>query len=536
MKKILIIFILIPIVLSCDDFLNIEQTDIIYNEVYWKNEKDAEKGVLGIYALYRGLMVNPMNWYQRADATTGFLRGGWNGGSPGALYQIGNFDNVNGQKSWGELEGYADWSAFYKVIAMSNLVIAKVNLIPETKFTGKNKDKLLGEAYFMRALVYFNILRIWGNAPYINESIESSTQLINNDLTPIVIGRTDDIEIGKRILEDLKISIEKLKYGIPGSNGWGIVANRGSAEALAGHVNMWMYFLAKRDNLVFQSYLTNAITMLENVINNGGYDLADYSATDAIKNIYQGQSSEAVFELNISTENNESYRADKGGIISLTSKFEPFDKDANKDRASAINFIPFAQKKLIFPEYDIDNKTGDIRANLFFDAWESPYDEPFSDISPIATDRNLVTWMKKYALMSLDPMHSWDESVAYFAEANIPVLRYTDIYLLLAEAYCKDNKPNKALEIVNNIRQRARLNNYTGSNLLAEVLQQRISELFGEGQVYFDMVRNNNFPNPQVMDPSRYQQEGYYWPVSGQILSANKLIHQTPYWSGKTKW
>ena len=527
---------MIPIVLSCDDFLNVEQVDIIYNEVYWKNESDAEKGVLGVYALYRGLMVSPANWYQRADATTGFINRGWNGGSPGALYQIGNFSDVNGQKSWGQLEEYADWSPFYKVVAMSNLVIAKVSSIPETKFVGKNKDKLLGEAYFMRALVYFNILRIWGNAPYISESIESSTQLINNDLTPIVIGRTDDVEIGKRILEDLSIAIEKLEYGVSGSKSWGINANRGSAEALAGHVNMWMYFLTKRDNLESQKYLTNAIAVLERVTQYGGYALVDYSASGAIKTIYQGQSSEAVFELNISTDNNESYRADKGGIISLTCKFQPLDNDANKDGASAINFIPFGQKQLIYPEYDIENKTGDIRANLFFDAWESPYNEAFSDVSPIATDRNLVTWMKKYALMSLDGMHSWDENLAYFAEANIPVLRYTDIYLLLAEAYCKDNKPNKAIEIVNKIRQRAGLSNFSGSNLLGEVLQQRISELIGEGQIYYDMVRNNYFPNPQVMDPVRYQQKGYYWPVSGQILSANKMIHQTPYWSGKTKW
>lgn len=536
MKKLVLLIVIIPILLSCDDFLNVEQVDIIYNEVYWKNESDAEKGVNGIYALYRGLMVNPKNWYQRADATTGFIKGGWNGGSPGVLYQIGNFSDVNGVKSWGQLEDYADWSPFYKVVAMSNLVIAKVSTIPEAKFTGKNKDKLLGEAYFMRALVYFNILRLWGNAPYINESIESSTQLINNDLTPIVIGRTDDIEIGKKILEDLAIAIEKLEYGVPGSKGWGITANRGSAEALAGHVNMWMYFLANRDNLNAHVYLTNAISALENVTRFGGYSLVDYSASDAIKTLYQGKSSEAVFELNISTDNNESYRADKGGIISLTCKFQSLDNDANKDRASAINFVPFAQKQLIYPEYDIDLKTGDIRANLFFDAWESTYDEPFSDVSATSTDRNMVTWMKKYALMSLDALHSWDENLPYFAEANIPILRYTDIYLLLAEAYCKDNKPDKALDIVNNIRLRAGLNKYSGGNLLNEVLQQRVSELIGEGQIYFDMVRNNHFPNPQVMDPSRYQQEGYYWPVSGQILSANKLVHQTPYWNGKTIW
>ena len=110
------------------------------------------------------------------------------------------------------------------------------------------------------------------------------------------------------------------------------------------------------------------------------------------------------------------------------------------------------------------------------------------------------------------------------------------VYLLLAEAYQKNNQADKAVVIVNNIRARAGLSPYAGSDLLNEILQQRVSELIGEGQIYYDMVRNNWFPNPQVMEPDRYSQKGYYWPVSGSILTSNKEIKQTPYWDGKTKW
>lgn len=532
----LTIMLLLPIFFGCNDFLDVKQINLVYNEVYWKNESDAEKGVLGIYALYRGLMVNPMNWYQRADATTGFLNRGWNGGSPDALYKVGNFEDVNAQKSWGELEDYANWGNFYKVIAQANLVIKKIEEIPSENILTASKKKFLGEAYFLRALTYFNILRIWGNAPYISDAIESSIQLINDDLTPIVIPRSNDIEIGENILKDVHIAIENLEYGQLGNEEWGIRANRGAAEALAGHLNMWMCFLTNRDGLESQKYLTSAISVLESVTSKGGYELVDYDNPDILQTLYQGQSSEAVFELNISSQTNESYRVDMGGIIHLTCKIPPIDGDETKDRASSINFVPKSQKNQIYPEYNFDTQTGDIRANLFFAAWESPYDEPFNDVSPVANDRNLVTWMKKYALMSVDPMRSWNEYSAYFAEANIPVFRYTDIYLLLAEAYCKSNQMGKATTIVNEIRKRAGLASYAGSDLLTEILQQRVSELIGEGQIYFDMVRNNRFPNPQIMDPERYRQEGYYWPVSGSILSANKKVEQTPYWNGKTKW
>ena len=537
MKKIFILLALLPLLNGCSKLLEPQQVNLVYNEVFWKSSKDAETALLGVYALYRGVMADG-NWYERGDATTGLINRGWNGGSSDALYRPGDYSSASSsQRAWGGLEGFSDWSKFYKVVAHANLVIKKLEGMPTEVFSGDTKNQLLGEAYFLRALVYFNILRNWGNAPYISDAIESSEQVINDDLTPVVIPRTKDTEIAKKVLEDVNTAIGKLKYKTSGSTGWGIRANRGSAEALAGHANMWMNFLAKRDNLPTpEKYITDAITVLESLKNNGGYTLVDYSAPDALTTLYKGQSTEAVFEMSISTDQNESYRVDNGGIESLTCKLTPLDGDATKDKSSSIDFIPYGQKNLIYPDYDFENQTGDLRANLFYGAWYSPYNDAFSDVSPTSTDRNLVTWMKKYAIMTLDPSHAWNEYVAYFAEANIPVFRYTDLYLLLAEAYAKSNQDSKAKEIIDVIRIRAGLTPYTGSEVLKEVLQQRVSELIGEGQIYYDMVRNNYFPNQQVMGASRYQQQGYYWPVSSQILISNKLISQTPYWNGKTSW
>ena len=64
---------------SCDKFLNPEQIDLVYNDVFWSTQTDAEVGLNGLYALYRGLMSSAENWFQRADATTGFWKRGWTG-------------------------------------------------------------------------------------------------------------------------------------------------------------------------------------------------------------------------------------------------------------------------------------------------------------------------------------------------------------------------------------------------------------------------------------------------------------------------
>lgn len=533
MKKILYVLAVVTLLgTGCKkDFLSPDQIDLVYNEVFWKTEKDAEKAVLGTYALYRGLMVNAQ-LYNRGDVTTGLLNRGWNGGSSDAFYKPGDFANVSStNKSWGSIESYADWNAFYKVVAQTNLVIDKVEAMPENVFKNGSKNKLLGEAYFLRALTYYNIANFWGNAPLITESIESSSQVISPDNMLINVGRSSDKEITAQVLADAGKAAELLSYGIPGSAEWGIRANKGSAQALQGYANLWMAFLKKRDGEAPAENIAAAVTALEGAVTKGNYSLAPYTNETAILNMYRGQSSEAVFELNISLDQKESYRADQGGIEQITAKLPPLDGDVTKDRANFINWVPYNRKEFVYPEYPEDR-----RADLFWDAWSSIYNEPFSDVSAVATDRNKVTWMKKFASFTVDPARQWNEYNAYFAEANVPIFRFTDIKLLLAEAYVKNNNSPAALPIINEIRDRAGLLPFSGADVLEEVLRQRTAELIGEGKIFFDYVRNNYWPFSSAMTPDRYAQKGYYWPVSGNIITTNKLVGQTPYWNGKTIW
>ena len=213
------------------DFLSPKQVDLVYNEVFWKSEKDAETAMLGIYSLYRGLMVNAQ-MYNRGDVTTGLINKGWNGGSSNAFYLTGNFSDVNGtQKSWGALESYAQWNGFYKVIAQTNLVISKVEGMNEKLFGQGRKAVILGEAYFLRALTYYNIACIWGDAPLMIESIESSTQVISEENTLINTARSTDIQVMEQVLADVAIATTNLDYGTPGSAKWGI---RGKQRKCAG--------------------------------------------------------------------------------------------------------------------------------------------------------------------------------------------------------------------------------------------------------------------------------------------------------------
>ena len=543
MKKYLIILaaaVVTGFATSCKDFLEPTQIDLIYNEAFWESQADAEVGVTGVYSLYRGLMSSSANWYQRADVTCGFVKNGWSGGSNRNYYTVGNYSDVSSvDRMWGSMDSACDWGPFYKVVAQANLVITKMLAMDVERFSSQEAyDRLLGEAYFLRALTYFNILRVWGDAPLVTEAIESSSQVIDKDHSPLLIGRSTDFEIASQVLDDAEKAVSLLDYGTYGTASWGIRANKGSALELLAHANMWANFLARRDRLPNPlGYVKNAITALEDLRDHGGYSYVDYRNADAVKAMFNGQSPEAVFELYVGTENNESYRADRSGVQAFTCKMTPLDNDPTHDRSAGIDWIPYSQKSKLYPEYDFTTGGPDIRPNLFFGAWDSTYNEPFNETQGSSTnDRTKVTWLTKWAQLTEDTERKQESYIAYFAECNIPVFRYTDAMLLLAEAYYKNGEEEKALPIVNDIRRRAGLADYTGNDIISEIMQQRISELFGEGYLYYDFVRNNFWPNAHLMGAVKYRQKGYYWPVSSNVLATNTMIDQTPYWNGKCNW
>lgn len=551
MKKILIAALLLPMLNSCGDFLTPKQENLIYNDVFWKTQLDAEKAVYGVYAMYRAVKTEFANNIARGDLPLGLFGRPWNAYTIDRWWDEGHYDQVqtNDAQSWGSagFEGYADWGKHYKVVAEVNIAIKYIAGMPENVFRTGMKDQLLGEAYFLRALVYFDIARIWGNAPLVTEAIESSDQLIDDDMTPYACPRTDDYKIVEQVLSDAKTAEGLLDYDTYGSDTWGIRANKATAEALLGDANLWMNFLAKRDGLPEpDQYITDAVKALEDCVRYGGASYEGYSTTDSLPLFFKDASRESIFQLNVSTEDNESFRIDQGTAshVTHTARVIPLEGGTamEEGRTKVVVWVNYNTKPLIYPDYDFSNENGvrDVRADLFFDAWTSTYtEEPGNAYNGGATsDPTKTTFLKKYAMMTLDANHMWNEYAPYFAEADVPVYRFTGVKLLLAEAYVKDNQEDKAIAIIDEIRSRANIGAFGGGDVLDEVLQQRISELIGEGQIFYDAVRNNKWPSTAIgmLEAGRYIQEGYYFPVSSNVLMNNTAIKQTPYWDGKTKW
>ena len=160
---------------SCDSFLDVQPRSSISDDKTIVDKASAETAINGVYDSFR-------SYYSTNFQSIGYLSGDniqWTGSQS----QIQEFINhrVNAENSTIS----AVWSGIYSTLNRINHVIEKVPNVQDAQLTPALKNKIIGEAYFLRALAYFDLARVWGGAPIVtkptaipsdNQGIERSSQ------------------------------------------------------------------------------------------------------------------------------------------------------------------------------------------------------------------------------------------------------------------------------------------------------------------------------------------------------------------------
>ncbi|MBC7887315.1 MAG: RagB/SusD family nutrient uptake outer membrane protein [Ferruginibacter sp.] len=149
------LFLMAASLLSCKKYLDVEPYDSVSDENTIFDQASAETAVRGAY---RSLASNS---YGSAFQTTVLLSGGDIRSLNNAQTDL-NTINYDLRSDIGFLSTF--WSNGYNTINRANHVIEKVPLITDARLTQALKDQLVGEAYFIRALSYFDLGRLFGNA------------------------------------------------------------------------------------------------------------------------------------------------------------------------------------------------------------------------------------------------------------------------------------------------------------------------------------------------------------------------------------
>lgn len=342
---------------------------------------------------------------------------------------------------------YTYWLSTYSNIRNANIILEKLGVTydPTTGAITYNpinlpiidadRKQLAGEAMFIRAYHYFNLVRLYGGVFLVHKTVSPDDAKKMN--------RVSAAEIYKLIEADLvtaSSSMNSLKFSQIASADLGR-ATRWAAKGLLAKV----YLTLNRK--------TEAATLLQDVITNSGYSLQSTYAN--VFSINNEMNSEILFAVRF-----------KAGGLGLGSNFG--NTFAPLGTGSAV--INGDGDGLNYPTADLDTATnGDLRKPTLL-ALYNP---------------GAKLYVKKY----LFPVTLVDDG-----ESDWPILRYADILLMLAEA---QGYSQPSLDLINSVRPRAGLPNYTLASV-ANVAQfeqalsnERRIEFAFENQRWFDLLRFN---------------------------------------------
>ncbi len=150
---------------GCSGFLTVDIPDSLTKKEYWKSKDHAKAALTGIYTNLGGNIQNFIYWGGMRSEIYG-LRA-----ADAALLQFVNQD-IRITNS------LCNWANVYKGIYWANSFLKNVHLVLENdrSFSETEMQEMMGQAYALRALNYFYLVRTFRDVPYHTEPYESDTQ------------------------------------------------------------------------------------------------------------------------------------------------------------------------------------------------------------------------------------------------------------------------------------------------------------------------------------------------------------------------
>jgi hypothetical protein len=465
-RKVISLSLAALLALGCEDFLEKPLQGNLTQENFPTTASDLQSATIAIYHTLRFSTFNdglfPITDIMSDDAHKG-------SNPTDQASTIGPYDkfehiaNEESPERW--------WSALYTGVRRANTVIEYAPRVPMGE---AEKQRLVGEAKFLRALFYFDLVRAFGGVPKVLTA-----------LPPSGLTRTTRDEIYDLIEQDLLAAIAVLprKSARPAADLGR--ATQGAAQA----------YLAKV--YLFQNDFANAELYALEVINSGEYRL-EPNFEDA--NSVAGEHGvESVFEVGsvnlVNVEGIENGGNQYGNVQAVR---------GNPNRGWGFN-RPSLDLLNAFAPNDPRREATVIRLGEVIDGIVIVGD----GLTPDETIVNgNVVEVECYNQKVWTPGVNVPPSFGH----NRRLMRYADVLLMAAEALNQNNNPTQALQYVNAVRARARAGNpavlpdlvFTSREQLnLAILNERRFELALEGHRFWDLVRTGRAP--AVLGPLGFQ-------------------------------
>jgi tetratricopeptide (TPR) repeat protein len=447
LKKYFSFAVLASLVFACsENFLTKSPEDSINTSNFFQTETDAITAINGAY--------QPLQWpklYNMRIWTTDIMAGNSIVGAGGGTDGIETQDEANFVTA-SDNQGVLDlWRGPWPGILRCNIILQKV---PGMTISDNVKNRVLGEAYFLRAHYYFILVRFFGDVPLTLKPVEPG-----DDLRPF---RTPKADVYKQIISDLNQAITLLPPKEQYSGNDVGRASKGSAAGMLAKVYLtlgdWQKVVDLCDQVKSLGYSLNA-----------NYGDNFNSSTE--------NSKESLFEIQYVGDAGMGFWDNENQASWLSTFTGPRGSDLV---AGGWGWNQPTQ------EFINSYETGDLRKDVtaFYDGC------PKFDGKDYKKSWSMTGFNLRKFLVPLSAVPSYDNS-----PLNFPVLRYADVLLMKAEALNELGRTTEAAAPLNEVRTRAGLGNVTGLTkdaFRAKVLNERRMELAFEGQRWFDLIRISN--------------------------------------------
>ncbi len=514
-KKIFINYLLLLVLVvgfsGCQKWLELKPQDGIIKEEFWKTKEQVQASVIGIYA-------SMMEYSTGTYGTTGYIP------SMAELFFVwgeGRADHIATATASGAddiaLSNHniqptnvnANWRPFYRTINFCNTLIEKAPevLVSDNTFTQTQLDNYLSEALTIRALMYFYLVRTFGDVP-----LKLDATLSDENIMPIP--KTSKAEVLNKIIEDLKLAETKAvkSFGDVASDKGRVNIN--TINAILADVYLWTDKYAESDAYCDKIIASGKFGLIKGATAFGPF--IEYNDSWFNTLYVQGNSNESIFELQYSQQRlNPFFNIFSSSVFSRR-------WTAAADLMDRVFTIDFTNDK----NYDIRGDGGSVRA---------------------ATS---TVW--KYVGATATSLRSADQSSAHWF-----FYRYADVLLMKAEALNELGRGQEALDLVYTVRKRANalaatdlMPSATDKKLIQDfILEERSREFCFEGKRWFDVLRNakrNNYERLSILlsmiavsVPSNMQQSAqakmkdynsHYLPIYLYEIQTNNMLVQNPFY------
>ena len=424
-------FITLITVTSCDDKeLDLAPISQLTTGNFYQTSIQIDQALTGAFAelnpLYDDMMIRAAIWRGDNSSQT-------NGYANNLELNISQFNENAGSQVSTDI-----WNTCYAIISRANIVIEKSEALDYSE-----KLSHLGQARFLRALMYYELVRHFGDVPLVQKSVgleESFT-----------IGRTTAAEVYAFVTSEFEALANA-------SNG--LSSNQNNK----GRPTIYSAFGMAAKAYMQQGNYASAKSHLKSIIDSGKFSMqSDYAEIFKESN---DNGPHVVFSIQ--------YDKTIAGMGNAQPQQVP-------KMAAEIPLNGVTRKQMVSDDLWFSYEAGDLRRELTIqNGWTSTEDGEF-----VADDRFWIKYAK-------------NNSPATFQEwgVDIPIVRYTDVKMLYAEILNSESYPSaEAFSILNEVRTRAGLANLTSTELSSQssffdaIINERRFEFAGESNRWWDLLR-----------------------------------------------